>query len=215
MAAFPVGRTRAHRPLMIRNFDGGVAIVGSADTRGINELLVADSMDLGPRGSLVAGSDVTPYTTVLDSVGAPFGRIFEIADASSLNLSDVAVIGVGGGDNLGTPSYIYAMLDRATATATTPFTSRISPFDPAGIGNPAPTPLPEGAIVTSAGFTGNFQIRPAAEGVPPANPAINVLVLLVNIGARRRDSPGPRAWAVCAPGLGFVCGRRELPDRIL
>ena len=91
-------RGRRRMTLHINSFGGGAVVQGSADTRRIDEVLVADSVDIGPRGALIATSDLSDYT-VLDDVAAapaPWSKIHALL-AAMPGYSQVSVLAIGEG----------------------------------------------------------------------------------------------------------------------
>ena len=105
-------------PLSVREFSGGVVTLGAADTRAVNELLEADSLDIGARGSLVASSDVQDYTELLDNNAAAFAKSLGLIDGSSLNSPMLVAVGEGYHTSMYTDTYLAALFARSGASST-------------------------------------------------------------------------------------------------
>lgn len=57
----------AGQVLSVPGFGGGIVLEGSSDAQRVDELTACDGYDIGPRGQLVAASDITPY---VDATGS-------------------------------------------------------------------------------------------------------------------------------------------------
>lgn len=167
--------------LHINSFGGGVVLAGAPDTRKTDELLAADSVDIGARGALICASDVTDYVTLRDDANAPFARLYALLSVAGFNFA--RVVGVGEGDFGGDPSYIWNIFDREGAT---------SPVAVGGVFGDLttpPIPVPQGVIVTGCAFAGVYQVKFASAAVQ------DFTLYLVNLGAREGFAPNT------APGL--------------
>jgi hypothetical protein len=180
--------------LRINAFGGGVVLAGSADQRLLTEVATADGYDLGVRGALTAASAPSAYANILDSLGALVTPIMGAVPVTGPTFAKVAVIGIGAGDG-GGDNYVYAMVDRDQGDAT-PYTyGYVAGSD---FGSPTVAMLLSGVTVTSAIFSGVFDVRflPAA--------ASQVTIQLVNLGSREGRTPrnGPGLWVWVTPTGG-------------
>ena len=177
-------------PLHVASFGGGVVIAGAADQRRIDEISAADAIDIGPRGALIAASDRTDYTTLLNSGAAAWDRLHAILEAVGVNFSRVLAIGEG------LATYLLQVFDRTGAGATIPWGASGTVFQ---YFTPPFNSVPvtaEGVIVTAATFPGVFDVNVGAG-------TVKVNVLLVCLGAREgftpRSAPGLYAIIVFPP----------------
>lgn len=174
--------------LRVGSFGGGVVLEGAAEQRRIDEVAQADSYEVGTRGALIAASDVTNYTTLLDRNGNPIAALHALFSMASLVAAQVVAIGEG-----------------ISSIAPNPRCYTGTRFSRSGAPNPQPAPFTEqipdttvtttvavtaaGVVVTSAPFPGVFQAKVGAA------PVININVVLVCLGAREGFAPRT------APGL--------------
>ncbi len=184
--------------LRLNSFGGGVVLNGAADQRLLTEVAQADGLDLGSRGALTAASAPTDYANFLDSLGNLVTPIMGAVPVTGATFAKVAVIGVGAGDG-GGDNYVYAMLDRDQGVAT-PYTyAYVAGSD---FGSPTVAMLLSGVSVTSAIFSGIFDVRflPAATS--------QVSIQLVNLGSREgrspRNGPGLFVWVTATSGTTQV-----------
>lgn len=175
--------------LHVASFGGGVVLEGAADTRKIDEVLRADSVEIGPRGALVAASDVTDYTTLLDGrlVPIPWSRLWALLSAMpGFDQTKVLCVGEGvasdfPGNPYG-PAYLLRSISRQNEGATTGTPQIVEPF--VVVGNPPMAPSPEGIVVTGYPWPGVWTIPPGLPG-----PDIQVNVAFFNLGAREGFAP--------------------------
>ena len=175
--------------LHVNTFAGGVALLGSADTRAVDEVLQADSCDIGPRGALVCASDVSPYLTIndLDTSPVPLMRVYGLLEASGATYSVIIAVGQGriaGGGQIPAhaPTVFFAPFNReGQSSPLSPPTAGAEVFD-----------TPNGAYVTSAVFSGTFYMAPTVGTAVPIN------VFLVCVGCREGTVPN-----VGHPNVGF------------
>lgn len=187
--------------LHVPSFGGGVALEGAADTRRVDEVELANSFDLGPRGALVAASDFTDYVTLNDGLGNPWSKVHHLAPFVGSNFSKVLAIGEGlvAGPLLKYVASVFARVANATPVALG------AVLEPPGV---PVTPQTEGCVVTVAPFPGVFTINNTA-GVPPN---IFCTISLFCIGAREGFPPNAAAsqsfglWVAAAfpPATGLV-----------
>lgn len=173
--------------LHVNTFAGGVALVGSADTRAIDEVLDADSYEIGPRGSLACASDVTDYLTINDAGTsvAPWYRLYAILDVANATYARMLAIGEGfTGDDP-----VYQCVTFAREGQSSPIAANGSIFIGTGV-----APVPQGIVVTSVVFAGVFEMA-VVVGTPT-----KINVYLVNLGAR--EGSFPQSGGV--PGLSLV-----------
>lgn len=172
--------------LHVNEFSGGVALLGSADTRAVNEILLGDSLDIGPRGALQCASDVTPYLLINDdgSVAAPWSRLYALVDVATAGYTKVLAVGEGFD---GTDA-IYTGITFNREGVASPIASGAVFFGAGG------TPGAAGVVVTSVIFAGVFQIAIVVGTPTPFS------VFLVNLGAR--EGFYPQSGSV--PGLYCV-----------
>ncbi len=181
-------------PLTVREFSGGVVTLGAADTRAVNELLAADSLDIGARGSLVASSDVTDYTELQDNDGNPFFKSLALIDGSSLNSSMLVAVGEGYHTSMYPDTYLASLFARSGASSPIVASLVFELLNGSFVGIPV-TAVSQGVIATAALVTGTYQIALAAPGSLPAVPPQSCNILLINLGAREQFGPNT------APGL--------------
>lgn len=175
-------------PLHVNSFGGGAVIQGSADTRRIDEVLAADSVDIGPRGALIATSDLTDYVTLNDgsAVPVPWSRIYALL-ASMPGYSQALVLAVGEGvardfpGNPYGPCYLINTIQRVGQAS--PLGAPLVVEPAVVIGQPPPVPHPAGAVVTGLSWPGAWLI-PGAVGM---NQQVNVAFFCV--GAREGFAP--------------------------
>ncbi len=162
--------------LHVSSFAGGVALLGSADTRAVDEVLLADSCDIGPRGGLVCASDVSPYLTLddLGTVPAPWSRLYGLLEASGATYAKIIAVGSG----------LFAGMPDANALFCLPFDreGESSPVSATPMGTHIGSTAP-GVYVTSAVFAGTFYMAPTI-GTPVA-----INVFFVCVGAREGYAP--------------------------
>jgi hypothetical protein len=173
--------------LHVNEFSGGVAVLGSADTRAVNEILLGDSLDIGPRGALQCASDVTDYVAITTGVPNPWSKLYALLDVATAGYTKVLAIGEG--DVGGGTTYLGVTFSREGTSS--PVVSSDTIFFGIGV-----APKPQGVWVTSVVFAGVFQMA-VSVGVPT-----NINVFLVNIGAREGTYPTDLGGAI--PGLSFV-----------
>lgn len=184
--------------LQVSSFGGGVALVGGADTRGVDELLQADSVDLGARGAIVCAPGVADYVTLLDGiVGNPVSALHALLSTSGINY--VSTLAVVEGVYTGAPAYMLVKFARTGEAST--IVGGADTFDvftrtAAGTGVGALcSVLGDGIVVTSAMVQGPQTVR-----FNTASAAVSVNVFFVNLGAREGTAPNT------APGLYVVVG---------
>jgi hypothetical protein len=186
-------------PLHVPSFGGGVVLEGASDTQRTDELQACDGYDIGPRGQLVAASDVSDYVTIQDQQAAPvaWSKIHLLRPTAGNNYVRESAVGEG---------LDFVTGSRATSTRISTAKGRRRrrlqldrrPFGGRG---PIPTPRAEGVLATIAQFSGVYKYRP-----PPAGPNALVNVFLVNIGAREGFA------ANLAPGLYAVMAIPPSPN---
>lgn len=69
--------------LSVPSFGGGVVLEGSPDSQRVDELSACDSYDLGPRGHLVAASDVTDFANLLGGFATQLAPIYGMTALAS------------------------------------------------------------------------------------------------------------------------------------
>lgn len=173
----------------LSDFGGGVVLAGSADTRKVNEVARADSVDIALRGALVAASDVTDYANVTDQNGAPLSSVLGIVPMSGFNTGDVFVIGEGA-SNRSASSYLHGRV-AGTGGGNVAYDNAFGPIPPVQV-------LAEGVYVTSFSFPGQFDVRFGAQ------PVAQISAFFVNIGAREGTAPrlAPGLYAIFAHPAG-------------
>ena len=160
-------------PLHVSAFSG-VVLEGSADQRGIDELLQADSIDVGPRGALIASTDVTPYLTLLDggNVPAPWTRLYALL-AAMPGYQAPQIVAVGEGATYGTPGSFYMMTSFSReGVLTAPLPVPVS----------ATVAAPEGVVVTGYPWPGVWTL-------PNGMTTEKVNVAFFCLGAREGFAP--------------------------
>ncbi len=186
--------------LHVPTFVGGVVLEGGAESRGINELLEADSLEIDRRGPLVAASDRSDYTTLLDLSAAPWSRLYGILSMAIPGAVQSIAIGEGIGPSFNL-EYIMNFFARSGAASTTPFapdganffqfTPPFLPFTPSG----------NGVIVTGVTFPGVFDV---ATAVPPEQVTVSLVCLGAREGATPRSAPGLHVLMANPPGVEVV-----------
>jgi len=138
----------------------------------------ADSLEIGPRGQLVAASDLSDYYTLedLQAVAAPWTALHGLGSFVAANIPFVLAVGEGS-DVTPTPLYILAYIERQGESVPIP-ANRTFTFD-----TPLAAPTGLGVYVTIQQFPGLYF-------------AANIV--LVCVGAREGDFPNT------APGLAFL-----------
>lgn len=183
--------------LHVKSFGGGVALLGSADTRAIDEVLEADSLDIGPRGALICSSDVTDYITLFDGAGTPVAvsAIRGMASAPSILAGEVAAVTDGDWYDVSTladlPTYLLNVFAREGVTTT--YNAIAALTEPAAgvtVGDPV-TRLTNGVQLTTVTTPGVFPLRTGLS-------VERDVLLLINVGPREGDAPRT------APGLYAV-----------
>lgn len=192
-------------PLHVASFGGGVVTEGAASTRKIDELLVADAFDIGPRGALVCASDATDYVELRGNAvpGVPWQRLFQLGTFASPAYDRGIALGAGL-DAVGDLRYLLAQFARAGATSPINGVHQVqivpAPWN-GGILPPVnPSPVPEGVIVTTLPFPGMFAVT---------GPTQRVALSLVNIGAREGYA------AIRGAGLYVLMGAPPAIEAIL
>ncbi len=186
-------------PLRIGAFGGGVVIEGTADQRRIDELSLADGVDLGNRGGITATTGPTDYVQLNDSA-TPAAAVSKLLGLVGVVLTEgpkLVAVSQGWGVPVGSAAgdtYLLTELDRAGSssplTPTAPFVGSISVFSGSGA---RVTPVAEGVQVTGATFAGLFPFRRYGGGATADFP-----LYLLNLGAREGSAPRT------APGLYLV-----------
>ncbi len=195
--------------LHVNSFGGGAVVEGAAGTRRIDEVLVADSVDIGPRGALVCTSDVSDYVLLKDGAAAPapWTRIFGLISAMP-GFSQAKVIAVGQGTVRNFPGWpygpTYILRDVARENETTPLGVPIQ-FEFAPIATHAPEPpSAEGACITGLSWPGAWWI--------PVGQQVNIA--FINIGAREGYAPRSNAlfglWVLLLATGGGPIGLRPI-----
>lgn len=149
--------------LNVPSFGGGVALLGSADTRRIDELLEGDSVDIGPRGALICTSDLTDYVSIEDTPGDPWSQLYGMISAvPGFNAPRVSLLGAGVSGL--SSDVVYYGDDIARTGQADPSTGGelvsvlVSPNGPFPIS-------PEGVYVTGFTWPGVFPFNAAADEV--------------------------------------------------
>lgn len=163
----------------------GVVLAGGADSRSTDELLRADSVDIDPRGAIVAASDNTDFAPLLDFSGAKFQQLLALHPISGVGATQIFAVGTGV-SNIGF-AYLFALVSRHQAGAV-PWVGG-SLF---GGVYPPHDVLPLGCYVSCATLPGQFQVK------FPGQPIEFITPFYVNIGAREGTAP------IVAPGLYAV-----------
>lgn len=178
-------------PLIVPSFGGGVVLAGSADTRKIDEILVGDSLDIGPRGALICASDASDYVVLDDrNVPAPWTRLYGFPPLASP--ASVLQGAVGEGYSAAAAySYLLATFERENAASPIAGAGNIQVFSAPYTTGIQPVPTAQGVIVTAEVFPGMFSV---------VGPTQKVACVLVNLGAREGFA------AASAPGLYLVTG---------
>jgi hypothetical protein len=186
-------------PLHVPSFGGGVVLMGAADTRGADEVLQADALDIGPRGALVCASDVSDYVRLVDDAGAAPSALFGLATTTAG--PNVVTVAVSQGGSGGHSAYLVHTFPRdGAATPVAPLFA--VPDAPAGIGlGSLATPTDSGVYVTTAVVPGTF---PGIAG--PLVGDSRATAFLVNLGAREGTNPR------LAPGLYVLSTTASAPD---
>lgn len=180
--------------LHIADFGGGIVVQGSADAQRTNEVLVADNVDIGPRGALVVTTTPSDYLKLHDQPGNPWSQLWAILECGGFNFSKVLAVGEGDA-GAGTTRYIFAAFDREGETSPLAFVVG-SLFPPSSGGFPVSA---EGVRVSGVEFAGIFWVRFGTAGAAVSGDASGGRFYLVNIGAREGQAP------TSAPGL-FAMG---------
>lgn len=84
--------------LSVNSFGGGVVLEGSADVQHTDELMVADSYDIGPRGQLVAASDKSNFADTTAGTGTRLTPIYGMEVAQIPQGSFLLFVGDQGGN---------------------------------------------------------------------------------------------------------------------
>lgn len=171
-------------PLHVPSFGGGIVRLGSPNVQRTDELLVADSLDIGPRGQLVASSDVSDYYTLKDLQGAPAAWT-QLHGLDVFMTQNAAMVAAGGeGKDAGAVlRYIFAFLER-TGAAIPLAAGRVQVC---GVG---PVPNGRGVLMTMAPFF-------AGGGGA---------IACVNLGAREGSYPNsaPGLWIIYQTAAGAI-----------
>ena len=187
-------------PLHVAAFGGGVVLEGAADTRKIDEVLQADAIDIGPRGALIATSDVTPYVVLNDgaSVPAAWSKLYGLFSMMP-GTAFVQMVAIGEGQarvdafSPYGPAYIVRTFDReGDASPVTGTAADFNLLSTAATLSAPTVPLANGAQVTYVAWPGVFKLPTAGVGL------WNLSFLC--LGAREGVSPE----AVSAFGLWAV-----------
>lgn len=178
--------------LHIGGFGGGVAILGAADTRKIDEVAIADSLDIGARGALVMATERAAYLTLNDggTVPAAWTQLLALIAAAGFDYSRVLAIGAGTFNVPPDTAVLLVNSFQRTGEASPLAFTKGNMFVTAG-DLPFAPPAP-GLVVTGAAFPGRFLIGNGVVGGFPAN------LTLVCLGAREGFAPNT------APGLHVV-----------
>jgi hypothetical protein len=153
--------------LHVPSFAGGVVRTGSPDAQATDELLEADSLDIGPRGQLVCATDVSDYVTLNDLFGRVFRDVYGIADVVVGGVPQLLVLGRGRDITNVFERYAIARFARSGA---------VSPV--AGGAYFVAVPPAAGVQMTSVQFPGLFTVG----GVPSS-------LVLACLGAREGTYP--------------------------
>jgi hypothetical protein len=157
----------------VPSFGGGVVRLGSPNVQRTDELLEADSFEIGPRGQLVIASDVSDYVTIQDFLFGAFLDLYGIADVVVGGVPQLLVLGRG--KNLGVfDRYFQARLARDGAVSPVPGSA-------SGLYNVISPPA-SGVQVTTVQFPGLFTVG-----------GVQSSLVLVCLGAR--EGTYPRAAA--------------------
>lgn len=181
--------------LHVPSFGGGVVLTGAAGQRRIDELLVADGLDIGPRGALICTADRSDYVRFVDDTAVPWSAIHAVLSLAGVNFARLVAIGEG---NAGTPTYIMNVFDRVGDASPIPWAPDGTAFQEFSAPFAAVPLVAEGIVVTAATFPGVFNVDVGAGTVP-------VNVFMVNLGAREgfapRTAPGLYAVIVFPPAI--------------
>ena len=174
----------------VGSFGGGVVLFGSPDAQHPDELGKADSYDIGPRGQIVAASDVSGYTTIIDKQVVPvqWSAVYGIANVVEDNVPYALVIGKG--KDVGAVDQFYTAIVLRTGEPATLAAGDVTIFN----GNPAPPVA--GTIVTVVQLPGTVLI---------GGGAVRRAAVLMNLGAREGVTPRSNAGMYTAfytPGTG-------------
>jgi hypothetical protein len=167
-------------PLQVGSFGGGVVLFGSPDAQKTDELGIADSYEIGPRGQLVCTSDVSGYYTLKDlqAVPAPWSALHGLGNITAAGIPLIVAIGEAK-TAAGTLTYFVAVLERDGAAIPLPGT-RLYAFNIV-----ATHPAGHGVYVTIVQFPGTFS---------DATGSFNAV--LVCVGAREGDFPATQEGLV-------------------
>lgn len=171
--------------LHVPSFGAGVVLAGAPGQRRIDEVLAAESYDIGTRGALVAASDVTPYLTIVSTAimtpGTPWVRLYALLSAMP-GFDQTQILAIGEAPN---PSLVPPPPDFTYFFAVFPRTGQASPLN-------VPSPLAgastsdtaeEGIVVTGYPWPGNWTIPKSGGGTE------TVAVSFVCLGAREAFQP--------------------------
>lgn len=183
-------------PLHVASFGGGVLLAGSAEQRHIDELLAADSYEIGPRGALIAASDVTPYVTLNDNkVGTPLAVIRIHGLAAVSGFGQATVMGICEGlDGFAPVVYLVDSFVRQGAVSPIGIGSIVTNMAGADF-----VAIPSGILATTATFPGLFHYKAGAGPIVPIN------ITLFCFGAREGFAPN------VAPGLYVAISQPSAP----
>jgi len=181
--------------LHVSSFGGGVVKAGAPDQRKIDEVLEADSLDIGIRGALVAASDVTAYTSFEDGGTVPAlwtALRGLLATFPGFDQTRVLAVGEGNGtlaegvDPIG-PAYLLRGFLRtgegAIVPPTVPTNAMTMDTLLGGGGLPPTVPSAEGVVVTGCNWPGVWLV--------PGGIEINIS--LICLGAREGFAPNSNA----------------------
>lgn len=177
--------------LHVPTFGGGIVRLGSPNVQRTDELLEADSLDIGPRGQLVATSDVTDYYALQDLQAAPaaWSKLYGLSKLLGVNTAFIVALGEGK-DAGGVLRHIVALLERSGAAIPLPagrvfVTSGVAPD---GNGqwittDSSPMGSQPGALIITPGFIYCLLCIGAREGsYPRSAPGLWVLSYDQNTG---------------------------------
>lgn len=176
--------------LHVPSFGGGAVIAGAPDQRKIDEILEADSFDIGVRGALVAASDVTDYVTLedADAPAVPWTRLYGLLGVMpGFDATRMLAIGEGVGTDpqaIGLPGPAYLLVSFARSGAASPVGSPFTMEDLASYGGVPRVPSTEGVVVTGINWPGTWFVP-----ISPGPVTTAVAIALVCLGSREGFSP--------------------------
>lgn len=106
--------------LAIPSFGGGVVLEGSADVQRTDELQAADNYDIGPRGQLVAASDLSGFANAQAGLGVALTPVYGLDIIRAPQLPLMVFLGDHGGHTYQAVLTLNGLSDSGTDLGATP-----------------------------------------------------------------------------------------------